>query len=173
VSDPDRRETSFEELALPLCDSLYSFARWLARDETTAEDLVQETYLKALRSFSSFTPGTNFKAWMFRILRNTFLNARQAALRWEPLDEGEANEPAAPAEETPESRLLSRARTDEVVRALETLPSRTREILLLREAEELSYAELAEVLELPVGTVMSRLFRARSALRAAIEGARR
>src|ERR1700731_2808373 len=67
---------SFEELAMPLLDSLYNFARWIARDSDDAEDLVQETYLKALRSFASFQPGTNFRAWIFQILRNTFLSSR-------------------------------------------------------------------------------------------------
>src|ERR1700726_2942967 len=71
----------FEELAMPLFDSLYNFARWLAQNSNDAEDLVQETYLKALRSFASFQPGTNFRAWMFKILKNTFLSSR-SELEW-------------------------------------------------------------------------------------------
>src|SRR6202161_4742601 len=74
-SQDDRRSEGFEELAMPLFDSLYNFASWLVHDKRNAEDLVQETYLKALRSFASFQPGTNFRAWMFRILRNTFLSS--------------------------------------------------------------------------------------------------
>src|SRR5712691_387842 len=72
----DQPLAGFEELAMPLLDSLYNFARWIARDSDDAEDLVQETYLKALRSFASFQPGTNFRAWIFQILRNTFLSSR-------------------------------------------------------------------------------------------------
>src|SRR6476620_9950809 len=76
-SHEDRPLAGFEELAMPLFDSLYNFARWIARDSDDAEDLVQETYLKALRGFASFQPGTNFRAWIFRILRNTFLSSRE------------------------------------------------------------------------------------------------
>ena len=75
-SHDDQPLAGFEELAIPLFDSLYNFARWIARDTDDAEDLVQETYLKALRSFGSFQPGTNFRAWIFQILRNTFLSSR-------------------------------------------------------------------------------------------------
>jgi len=75
-SHEDRPLAGFEELAMPLFDSLYNFARWIARDSDDAEDLVQETYLKALRGFASFQPGTNFRAWIFQILRNTFLSSR-------------------------------------------------------------------------------------------------
>src|SRR5580693_10564652 len=77
-SSQDRPSAGFEELAMPLFDSLYNFASWLVHNKSNAEDLVQETYLKALRSFASFHPGTNFRAWMFRILRNTFLSSRSA-----------------------------------------------------------------------------------------------
>ena len=75
-SQDDKSSAGFEELAMPLFDSLYNFARWLAHNSNDAEDLVQETYLKALRSFASFQPGTNFRAWIFRILKNTFLSSR-------------------------------------------------------------------------------------------------
>src|SRR5580704_19713957 len=76
-SHDNQASLGFEELAMPLFDSLYNFARWIARDSDDAEDLVQETYLKALRGFASFQPGTNFRAWIFRILRNTFLSSRK------------------------------------------------------------------------------------------------
>jgi len=97
----------FEDLAMPLFDQLYNFAHWLAQDRTEAEDLVQETYVKALKGFSSFQPGTNFRAWMYRILRNTFLTSRTGlkASATIPLDSEDAPElPAGP--ETPETVLI-------------------------------------------------------------------
>src|ERR1700758_2797527 len=81
-SQDDRPSAGFEELAMPLFDSLYNFASWLVHDKSNAEDLVQETYLKALRGFASFQPGTNFRAWMFRILRNTFLSSCSTLENW-------------------------------------------------------------------------------------------
>jgi RNA polymerase sigma-70 factor, ECF subfamily len=166
---------SFEDLALPLFDQLYNFARWLTQDQAEAEDLVQETYAKALRGFSSFQAGTNFRAWMYRILRNSFLSSRTGLKVTVGLDEEDASVPAENA--TPESLLIDQANREMVQQALEGLPIPFREILLLCEVEEMSYQEIAETLAIPVGTVMSRLFRARQALRAAlrerIEGGRR
>src|SRR5580700_4509738 len=108
VVDDRLTAVTFEELAMPLFDQLYNFAHWLAHDSTEAEDLVQETYAKALRGFSSFQPGTNFRAWMYRILRNTFLTSRTGlkATAMVPLDAEDADElPAGP--ETPETVLIS------------------------------------------------------------------
>jgi len=156
---------AFEELAMPLFDQLYNFARWLAQDTAEAEDLVQETYAKALRGFSSFQPGTNFRAWMYRILRNSFLSSR-TGLRTMVTIDGEADENLLPAESTtPESILIEQANREMVQQALEQLPVPFREILLLCEVEEMSYQEIAETLAIPMGTVMSRLSRARTALR--------
>lgn len=154
---------TFEELALPLFDQLYNFARWLTQDASEAEDLVQETYVKALRGFSSFQPGTNFRAWMYRILRNAFLNTRAGLKATVPLDEDDPK--TTQDESTPESLLVAQAARDTVQRALEELPLHHREILLLCEVEEMSYQEISETLSIPAGTVMSRLFRARKALR--------
>ncbi|HEY3972508.1 MAG TPA: sigma-70 family RNA polymerase sigma factor [Candidatus Sulfotelmatobacter sp.] len=156
---------SFEELAMPLFDQLYNFARWLAQDTAEAEDLVQETYAKALRGFSSFQAGTNFRAWMYRILRNSFLTSRTGLKTTIALGE-EIDESLLPAEtNTPESILLGQADCEMMQRALTDLPIPFREILLLCEVEEMSYHEIAETLAVPVGTVMSRLSRARKALR--------
>lgn len=166
------RAASFEELALPLLDSLYNFALWLAQNREEAEDLVQETYLKALRGFRSFQPGTNFRAWIYRILRNTFLTSRTglAAARTVAVDL-EEQESMLPADtETPESSLLSRARQEEVQEAMTELPVGFREILLLCHVEEMSYREISETLSIPLGTVMSRLHRARGALREKLAG---
>jgi len=149
---------------MPLFDQLYNFARWLTKDTAEAEDLVQETYTKALRGFSSFQAGTNFRAWIYRILRNSFLSSRTGLRATVALDEDEAR--LLPAESTtPESILIEQASRETVQQALADLPVRFREILLLCEVEEMSYQEIAETLAIPLGTVMSRLFRARKALR--------
>ena len=152
---------------MPLFDSLYNFAMWLARNREEAEDLVQETYAKALKGFSSFQPGTNFRAWMFRILRNAFLNSRTGlrVLRTDAL-ELEADSPLMPmTEQTPESILLRQIDHETLYRAIEELPVTFREVLILRDVEEMSYQEIAEALSVPNGTVMSRLSRARRLLR--------
>ncbi len=156
---------TFEELAMPLFDQLYNFARWLTQDTAEAEDLVQETFTKALRGFSSFQAGTNFRAWMYRILRNSFLSSRTGLKTTVTIDGG-AEESLLPEENiTPETILIEQADRETVQQALEALPVRFREILLLCEVEEMSYQEIAETLSIPMGTVMSRLFRARKALR--------
>ncbi len=156
---------------MPLFDSLYNFACWLTRNREDAEDLVQETYVKALKGFRSFQPGTNFRAWTFRILRNTFLTSRAGleATMTVPLDV-EDQEPALPATtETPESILLERSNQQLVQDAIERLPVIFREALLLCDVEEMSYQEIAETLSIPIGTVMSRLARARRALRESLQ----
>jgi RNA polymerase sigma-70 factor (ECF subfamily) len=158
---------SFEDLALPLFDQLYNFAHWLTGDRAEAEDLVQETYAKALRGFSSFQAGTNFRAWIYRILRNSFLSSRTGLKTRVGLDEeGSDNLPTDNV--TPEILLIEQADREVVQQALEGLPVQFREILLLCEVEEMSYQEISETLTIPMGTVMSRLFRARKALRGAL-----
>jgi RNA polymerase sigma-70 factor (ECF subfamily) len=162
---PDRRllAATFEELALPLFDQLYNFARWLTQDATEAEDLVQEAYTKALRGFAGFQAGTNFRAWMFRILRNTFLTSR-SGVKSTTFDEQEVDTIAS-NHPTPEAILIQQANREMVQQALTELTVPFREILLLCEVEEMSYEEIAQVLAIPIGTVMSRLYRARKALR--------
>jgi RNA polymerase sigma-70 factor (ECF subfamily) len=167
VSDEDPRGDSFEELAMPLFGSLYNFARWLTHNREEAEDLVQETYAKGLKGFQSFQPGTNFRAWMFRILRNTFLTSRTGlkSTMTVSLDSDE-DESALPATaETPESLLIERANQQMVQEAIEELPLKFREVVLLCDGEGMSYKEIAETISIPIGTVMSRLARARNALR--------
>jgi len=157
----------FEELAMPLFDSLYNFARWLAHNSNDAEDLVQETYLKALRSFGSFQPGTNFRAWIFQILRNTFLSSCSKLERrmTVAMDSEEDGPELAVENVTPETILMNRSNSQLVQRAIDDLPVHYRETLLLCEVEEMSYQEIAEILSIPIGTVMSRLARARKAVR--------
>jgi RNA polymerase sigma-70 factor (ECF subfamily) len=166
-SHDDQPLVGFEELAMPLFDSLYNFARWIARDSDDAEDLVQETYLKALRGFASFQPGTNFRAWIFQVLRNTFLSSRTNYERrmTEELDSDEDGPEPAVDTETPETILMNRCNFQVVQRAIDDLPVHYRETLLLCEVEEMSYQQIAEVLSIPIGTVMSRLARARKAVR--------
>lgn len=164
-------ERTFEELAMPLLQPLYNYARWLAKDASEAEDLVQETYLKALRGFESFTLGTNFRAWMYRILRNTFLTSR-SGLRAAPqlsieddleqIEESVANRGA-------EAAMIMRVDAIALRRVIDELPLPFREVLLLADVEEMSYREIAEALSIPVGTVTSRLMRARKKVREGVQ----
>jgi len=168
VFERNQQAVSFEELAMPLLEALYNFARYLARDRSEADDLVQETYLKGLKGFSSFQPGTNFRAWMFRILHNTFLTTKTglAATRTVSLDDDEQElRPMAVTRETPESLLLQSASDEQVRAAIADLPVIYREALLLCDVEEMSYQEIADTLSIPIGTVMSRISRARKAVR--------
>jgi RNA polymerase sigma-70 factor (ECF subfamily) len=176
VAERSRDSALFEELAMPLFARLYNFACWLTQDRAAAEDLVQETYMKALKGFSSFQPGTNFRAWMYRILRNTFLTSRSGlkATQFDVADD-ELMEPETA--QTPESLLLARAEQEMIQRALEDLPVKFREVILLCDFEEMSYSEIGQTLGIPMGTVMSRLSRARRAMRTLLseklEGVRR
>jgi RNA polymerase sigma-70 factor (ECF subfamily) len=171
MTEANSHGCSFEALAMPLFASLYNFAHWLTQNREEAEDLVQETYVKALKGFGSFQPGTNFRAWMFRILRNTFLTSR-TGLKARPavsLDD-EENERAMPATaENPESLLLAHASQEHVQAALEQLPVTFREVVVLCDIEEMSYQEIADTLAIPIGTVMSRLSRGRKAMRAFLQ----
>jgi RNA polymerase sigma-70 factor (ECF subfamily) len=162
---------AFEELAMPLFDQLYNFAHWLTQNRDEAEDLVQETYVKALKGFSSFQLGTNFRAWMYRILRNTFLTSRTGlrATSTVPLDAEEDGPELAVEKETPETILMKSSNSQLMQSAIDELPVHFREILLLCEVEEMSYQEIAETLSIPIGTVMSRLSRARKALREGLQ----
>ena len=166
----------FADLALPLLPSLYNVAFWLSRNPADAEDLVQETFLKALRGFSTFEAGSNFKAWIFRILRNTYLTSRTglAAMRTvaleDELDDSSALYPEGAIDrETPEINLIRLSDRAQLQAAMEKLPPPLLEVILLCDVEEMKYREIATVLEIPMGTVMSRIARARAALRGALE----
>jgi RNA polymerase sigma factor (sigma-70 family) len=166
-SQDDKSLAGFEELAMPLFDSLYNFARWLVHNQNDAEDLVQETYLKSLRSFASFQPGTNFRAWIFQILRNAFLSScSKLERRMTVAMESEEDFPVLPGNSvTPESLLLDRSGNDAVRCAIAQLPVIFREVILLCDVEDASYRDIAEILSIPIGTVMSRLARARKLVR--------
>ncbi|OGK83847.1 MAG: hypothetical protein A2050_02915 [Candidatus Rokubacteria bacterium GWA2_73_35] len=170
------RSREFEEVALVHLDALYRSALRLTRNRAEAEDVVQDTCLRAFRSFHRFNPGTNCRAWLFTILRNTFLNRVRGAGRelyegdagsaWDALVERASDRAGGGA--TPEEQFLETALHGDVDRALRALPLAFREPIVLVDLEGLSYREAAEVLGCPVGTVMSRLSRGRRLLRRAL-----
>jgi RNA polymerase sigma-70 factor (ECF subfamily) len=172
--------SAFEDLALPLLPSLYNVAFWLSRNAADAEDLVQETYLKSLRGFGAFEPGTNFKAWIFRILRNTYLTSRTGlatrntvALEDElsgGFDSGAALHPESAIDrQTPEMNLIGLGDRAALQAAMEQLPPPLLEVILLCDMEEMKYKDIAVALDVPIGTVMSRIARARAALRESLK----
>lgn len=167
VSGADSKIESFEELAMPLFDQLYNFAQWMTHNREEAEDLVQETYAKALKGFPSFRIGTNFRAWMYRILRNTFLTSRTGlkATMTEPFDQDKDTPESVVERDTPETLLFELSNREQLQAAIDELPVHFREVFLLSEVEEMSYQEMSETLSVPIGTVMSRLSRARGTLR--------
>jgi len=163
----------FERQALPFLESLYNTALRMTRNAQDAEDLVQETFLRAYRSYHQFSPGTNLKAWLFRILKNAFINEYRKK-RAAPVEEDFAG-----IEESFESRLdrdrvvsipnpeeeaIARSLDEGVQRALAALPPDYRMAIVLADLEGFSYKEIAEILEVPIGTVMSRLYRGRKQL---------
>ncbi len=159
-------QKDFEKLALPLLDPLYNFARWMCRDADEARDLVQETFAKALKAVSSFQEDTNFRAWMFRILRNTFLTSRSGLERRNTVQEAEQGfDDSVVTQETPEIALIRRADTELVQQGIAALTPGFQEVLVLADLEELKYQEIADALDIPIGTVMSRLARARKLLK--------
>lgn len=168
------RTGEFEAVVLVHLDTLYRSALRLTHNRAEAEDVVQETCLRAFRSFHRFNPGTNVRAWLFTILRNTFLNRlRQSgreslegdATTWESAAESAT---LPPARENPEEEFFQTLLHGDVDRALKALPLVFREAVILTDLEGLSYKETSEVLGCPIGTVMSRLSRGRSLLRQAL-----
>ena len=156
----------FETAALEHLDSLYGTALRLTRNEADAQDLVQDTYVKAFRARRQFKAGTNLKAWLFTILHNTFRNRRRDIGR-DPVEiDSDRIDAAAPADPavSPEEQLLREVMGPELQAALDTLPEAFREAVWLRDVEEFPYAEIAEMLGIPVGTVMSRISRGRRML---------
>jgi RNA polymerase sigma-70 factor, ECF subfamily len=165
---------AFEAEALASLDSLYRAALRLTRMPADAEDLVQETYLKAFRSADRFEPGTNLRAWLFTILHNTALNRARdrardtVAVDSEIVDRASDAPPvgglSAGAAETPESLLIRETMAPELQAAIDALPEAFRQAVWLRDVEEFSYAEIAKMLSIPIGTVMSRISRGRHML---------
>ncbi len=168
---PGARPAQFEAEALACLDSLYRTALRLTRSPADAEDLVQETYLKAFRAADRFTEGTNLRAWLFTILHNTARNRLRDRARDAVTVDSETVERAADAPEwsggaadTPETQLLRETLDPDLRAAVDALPPAFREAVWLRDVEEFSYAEIAEMLDIPAGTVMSRISRGRRLL---------
>jgi RNA polymerase sigma-70 factor (ECF subfamily) len=165
----------FEE-ALAFLDALYSTALRLTRSPQDAEDLVQDTYLKAFRFFDRFQAGTNLKAWLYTILMNTFRNRLRQERRLPPHVEFEDIEPfyelirAEPGagQNSPEERFFEYATVERIARAIDQLPEPFREVIELACVQQFSYKEICEMLEVPIGTVMSRIHRGRKLLQAAL-----
>jgi len=154
----------FEETILPHLDAAYNLARWLAHNERDAEDVVQEAFLRALRHFSSFKGG-DARPWLLAIVRNTYYTwLKHNRLPQEATTFDEHTHPHTEDTEDPETLLLREADRQIVRRALRRLPHEFLEVIVLREFEELSYKEIAEIIQVPNGTVMSRLARARKRL---------
>ncbi len=170
----ENNSKEFQSIALPLLDPLYAYAFSLAGNTEEAEDLVQNTYLKAFQAFDSFQKGTNIKAWLFRILKNTFINEFHAKKRYEELN-GESNideayqkliatgKTGTKTEDT-EERFLGGAFGDEVIKALHSLPEEFRNAVYLADVEDLTYEEISHVMGTAVGTVRSRIARGRKIL---------
>ncbi len=168
-------QEQFAELAMPYMDALYSAALRMTRNPADAEDLVQETYLRAYRGFPGFQEGTNLKAWLYKILTNTFINIYRAKKRRpEQVDLDDTEDfylyrklgglEAVESQRTPESEVLDQMPEAVVKEALEALPEQFRMAVLLADVEGFSYKEIAEITEVPIGTVMSRLHRGRKQL---------
>ena len=162
---PEQRRRRFEQLALPHLDAAHNLAFWITRNEQDASDVAQEAYLRALRFFDSFR-GEDAKFWILAIVRRcaySWLSRKRSSTMMVSLEVEQ--EPAAEAAAEPERQLLTRAERDAVTAAVAGLPEEFREILVLRGLEDLSYKEIAQVTQTPIGTVMSRLSRARAMLR--------
>lgn len=170
---PNRTRQEFEELALTHLDPLFSAALRLTKNERDAEDLVQDTFMRAYRFFDRFERGTNIKAWLFKILTNTFINRYRRKVKERSVVEGVDRESvhdrfvsrdASDFAANPEQYFFDRLLSDDVLRAIDELPIDFRLVVILADLQEFSYKEIAEILDCPVGTVMSRLFRGRKLL---------
>ena len=168
-----RDRARFEDEALALADQVYRVARRLVGSREEAEDLVQETYARAFRSWRSFTPGTNMRAWLLRILTNLNVDRGrriQRSPQTQPLEEGDyylANKLASAAgeEALEQEQVVERMSQDSIVHALSEIPPQFREVVVLVDIGDFTYADAAQILDVPIGTVMSRLHRGRRALK--------
>jgi RNA polymerase sigma factor (sigma-70 family) len=167
--DPARKLARFEQTVIPHLNAAYNLARWLTRNAHDAEDLVQEAYLRAFRSFETFE-GEDGKAWLLAVVRNTCFTWLKKKGALAPVEFDEQIHGSADESPNAESVLLRQADLGSLNECLEALPVEFREAIVLRELEELSYKEISEVARVPVGTVMSRLARARKRLQDCLGG---
>jgi len=167
IRTTEEKKREFEGLALPHMDSFYSAALRLTRNETAAEDLVQDAYLRAYRFFDKFEKGTNFRAWLFKIIKNVYINKyRKESKTPQMMDASDAEASGfLSITETPENQIFDKLLDDDITKALDSLPDDFRLTLILSDLEGFSYKEIAEILDCPIGTVMSRLHRGRKILR--------
>jgi RNA polymerase sigma-70 factor (ECF subfamily) len=171
LAEDARERAKFEEEVLQLADQVYRVARRLVSSREEAEDLVQETYARAFRSWRSYTPGTNLRAWVFRILTNLNIDRgrrEQRAPATEPLEEGDYflyNRLEEDGGAADEERVVERLSQDGIVRALSAVPHDFRDVIVLVDIGDFTYQEAAQILDIPVGTVMSRLHRGRRVLK--------
>jgi RNA polymerase sigma-70 factor (ECF subfamily) len=170
LAEGARNRVQFEEEALALADQVYRVARGVSRSKEEAEDLMQETYARAFRSWQSYTPGTNLRAWLLRILTNLNIDRGRRAQRApdsQPLEETDyfLYNRLDPTNQSDEERVLQRLSQDNVAEALSEVPHDFRDVVVLVDIGEFSYAEAAQILDIPIGTVMSRLHRGRRILK--------
>jgi RNA polymerase sigma-70 factor (ECF subfamily) len=171
LAEDARDRVRFEEEALDLADQVYRVARRLVSSREEAEDLVQETYARAFRSWRSYTPGTNLRAWLFRILTNLNIDRGRRAQRapdMQPMEEGDYylyNRLEEDGQTDDEERVVDRLSQDAIVDALSAVPHNFRDVLVLVDIGDFSYQDAAHILDIPVGTVMSRLHRGRRILK--------
>jgi len=165
IAEEARNRVRFEEEALELSDQVYRVARRLVSSREEAEDLMQETYARAFRSWRSFTPGTNLRAWLLRILANLNIDRGRRVQRSPDYFLYNRLEEAAGQPATDEERVVERLSQDGVVSALSEVPHDFRDVVVLVDIGEFSYAEAAQILDIPIGTVMSRLHRGRRILK--------
>ena len=171
--DSGEKIKRFEAMVLPHLDAAYNLARWMTRNKDDGEDIAQEAILRAFRFFDTFR-GEDGRVWLLTIVRNTYLTWIRRQVPRNTVDEyDERLHTDIEAALTPESEFLRQATTDQVRRAIEALPAEYREVVLMREIEQMSYKEIAAVTQSPLGTVMSRLSRGRSVLRQLIANQRR
>ena len=170
MNTPNTANQQFEKIMVPHMDVLYSYGLYLTNDQDVASDLLQETYLKAFRFFDKFEEGTNAKAWLYRIMRNTFINEYRRVKRLPDMveyDEQISSYQMLPRDEEEtdlKGEINGEMFDDEIAGAISSLPEKFKSVIVLRDVEDLPYEEIAGALDIPIGTVRSRLHRARALL---------